>query len=342
MPTFSETLPKFLADPLWADQPFWLLNFFQFKRDADGSTAQAKASFQRYLSSAQRYAGQGSGTETWFQGARLVSTRCASAFPDSHGVWDAVVLYEYDSPKSLLETVVGNHEYQAAATERVEAEAATTQVAVKPTLLTTEHGGIDAPTQSRAREYADWFWQQSQARKPAQKGAEDQLIWPDEGALREQFMPGPNQRLDPQRPVLALNLLRYKRSSDVPDGRSHFQEYVGRVQAIIQEKISQPSGLRCCLTPCTTLNGETDWDEFGIMEYPSLAAFAGLSSLPGFAEAGAHRTKGLLEQGLVLAEPQLCNGFAEGPFRAGSEEDSKGLAAPHPSLLPVSSPTRGG
>jgi hypothetical protein len=119
----------------------------------------------------------------------------------------------------------------------------------------------------------------------------------------------------------------------VPDGRAYYHEYAKRIQAVIGEHIPQPSGLRCCVAPCMTLNGDTEWDEFGIMEYPALTALAGLGGLPGAAEAGELRTKGLQAQGLVLAEPQLCNGFAEGPFRAGSDEDSVGLPAPCPAPL---------
>jgi len=328
LPTFPETLPKLLEDPLWADQPFWLLNFFEFKRDVEGNADEARASFQRYLSSARRFSAQMRGSDVWFEGARLVSTRCLSAFPESHGVWDAVVLYEYDSPKTLVDMVVSNPDYQEAAQDRFSAEVKTTQVAVKPTLLTTEHGSIDAATSAQAEAYADWFWQQSLPGKNAQASDEPQTIYPDADTLMAQFAPGPNQRLDPESPLLALNLLRYKRSPEVPDGRSLYYEYVRRIQAIILEHIPQPSGLRCCVAPCMTLNGDTEWDEFGIMEYPALTALVGLGGLPGADEAVEFRQKGLQAQGLVLAEPQLCNGFAEGPFRAGSDEDSIALSAP--------------
>jgi hypothetical protein len=342
LPTFPETLPRLLQDPLWADQPFWLLNFFEFRRDASGDTHEAAASFQRYLSSARRFSAQVRGSDVWFEGARLVSTRCLSAFPQSHGVWDAVVLYEYDSPKTLMEMVVGNKDYAAAAQDRFAAEVTSTQVAVKPTLLTTEHGGIDASATDQAEAYADWFWQQSLSGKAAQAPDEPQTIQPDADTILAQFAPGPNQRLDPESSLLALNLLRYKRSPDVPDGRAHYYEYARRIQAIIGEHIPQPSGLRCCVAPCMTLSGDTEWDEFGIMEYPALQALAGLGGLPGADEAMEFRKKGLQAQGLVLAEPQLCNGFAEGPFRAGSDEDSVGLPDPVPALLQTVPPAQGG
>ncbi|MCS5638182.1 MAG: hypothetical protein NZ990_16800 [Myxococcota bacterium] len=342
MPNFSETLPRLLQDPLWADQPFWLLNFFEFRRDADGSIDEARASFQRYLSSARRFGAQLRGSDVWLEGARLVSTRCLSAFPESHGVWDAVVLYEYDSPKALMDMVVGNKDYEAAAQDRYAAEVTTTQVAVKPTLLTTEHGAIDASANEQAEAYADWFWQQSLPGKAAQAPDEPQTIRPDEDTILAQFAPGPKQRLDPESSLLALNLLRYKRSPEVPDGRALYHEYARRIQAIIGEHIPQPSGLRCCVAPCMTLNGDTEWDEFGIMEYPALTGLAGLGGLPGAKEAMEFRKQGLQAQGLVLAEPQLCNGFAEGPFRAGSDDDSVALPAPVDAPLPVVPSAQGG
>jgi len=342
VPTLPETLPKLLQDPLWADQPFWLLNFFEFKRDAEGNTDEARASFHRYLSSARRFSAQVRGSDIWFEGARLVSTRCLSAFPESHGMWDAVVLYEYDSPKSLMDMVVSNPDYQIAAQDRVAAEVKTTQVAVKPTLLTTEHGSIDASTSAQAEAYADWFWHQSLAGKDAQAPDEPQTIYPDPETLTAQFAPGPKQRLDPESPLLALNLLRFKRSTEVPDGRALYYEYARRIQAIIEEHIPQPRGLRCCFSPCMTLNGDTDWDEFAIMEYPALSGLVGLGGSPGAEDAMKFRKQGLQAQGLVLAEPQLCNGFAEGPFRAGSDEDSVALPAPVAAPLPVVPSAQGG
>lgn len=334
MPDFSQTIPRLLSDPLWADQPFWLLNFFEFKRDPEGQVDEARASFGRYLSSAQRHSRKVLGRDVWFEGARLVSTRCVSAFPESHGVWDAVVLYEYSSPQMLMETVVGNPDYQDAAQDRFAAEVRTTQVAVKPTWLTTEHGSIDAALFDQANRYAEAFWQKSLQDKAPQGPDDAQSIQPDPGTIVAQFNPGPDQRIDPERSLLAINLLRYKRNAEVPDGRSLYQEYAKRITGLIAEHIPQPRGVRCTVTPCMTLNGDVEWDEFAIMEYPNLAALAGLDSLPGAAEAMAIRKQGLQTQGLVLAEPQLCNGFVEGPFRAGNDEDSVGLAAPHPVSLP--------
>ena len=330
MPSFRETIPKLLSDPLWAGQPFWLLNFFEFKRDESGGIEDARASFARYLSSARRYSRKVNGEDVWFEGARLVSTRCVSAFPESHGVWDAVVLYEYENPQTLIEAVVSNPEYEKAAQDRFDAEVRTTQVAVKPTWLTTDHGGIEEPVLEQAVRYADGFWQEAVKDRGLQSPDEPQHIMPDPAALKAQFAPGPDQRIDPTRSLLALNLLRYKRNSETPDGRGLYHQYADRIQAVIADHIPQPSGLRCAVTPCMTLNGDVEWDEFGIMEYPDLRALAGLGSLPGAAEAMAFRVQGLQDQGLVLAEPQLCNGFAEGPFRAASDEDSVALPSPHP------------
>ncbi|RPG14576.1 MAG: hypothetical protein CBC32_000210 [Proteobacteria bacterium TMED72] len=330
MPSFPETMPKLLSDPLWKDQPFWLLNFFEFKRDDAGGIEEARAAFARYLSSAQRYSQKVLGRDVWFEGARLVSTRCVSAFPESHGVWDAVVLYEYQSPQMLVDAVVGNSDYAEAAQDRFAAEVRTTQVAVKPTWLTTEHGGIEDSVLAQATRYADGFWEESVKDKALQSLDEPQSIMPDPAAIMAQFAPGPEQRIDPERSLLALNLLRYRRNADVPDGRSLYHEYANRIQAAIAEHIPQPRGLRCAVSPCMTLHGDVEWDEFGIMEYPRLAALAGLESLPGASEAMAFRARGLQNQGLVLAEPQLCNGFAEGPFRAATDEDSVALPAPHP------------
>lgn len=334
MPSFPETIPRLLSDPLWADQPFWLLNFFEFKRDEQGQVDEARASFGRYLSSARRYSQKVIGGDVWFEGARLVSTRCVSAFPESHGVWDAVVLYEYESPQMLMDMVVNNSDYADAAQDRFAAEVRTTQVAVKPTWLTTEHGSIDAALSEKAGLYAAEIWKKSLKDKAPQPADDEPSIEPDPSTILAQFNAGPEQRIDPERPLLALNLLRYKRSAEVPDGRRIYQEYADRITSAIAEHIPQPSGLRCTGTPCMTLNGDVEWDEFGIMEYPNLAALAGLGSLPGAAEAMELRKQGLQTQGLVLAEPQLCNGFAEGPFRAGSDEDSVALSAPHPVSLP--------
>jgi hypothetical protein len=70
------------------------------------------------------------------------------------------------------------------------------------------------------------------------------------------------------------------------------------------------------------------------MQYPHLKGFLGLTQLPGYEDGGADRERGLLQQGLVLCEPQLVNGQVVGPFSVGDGGDSEGLEEPYRATLP--------
>lgn len=334
MPTFVETIPHLLTSPQWKGQPLWLLNLFELKRGPDGEvTAAAEASFRAYLSSAQRHTAVITNTPAdgsrWFQTARMVSLNAFSCFPKTHGVWDAVVMFEYDSPEELSKLVLSSKEYKEVAKPREEAEARMTQIAVKPLPINMKPGASDPAVRERVREAADAHWAASLPDLQKQTGDETQIISPDLADLVSLFEG--RARVKPDSSFIALNLLAFKRSPEEPDGRTSWMQYITAVEDIIGT--SMPgcgSRLEGTCTPCMTLNGEQEWDAVAMFQYPDLKAYAGLTEQPGYASGDCKgmREKGLLYQGLVLVEPQLMNGCAEGSFRVSDDGNSEGLSTP--------------
>ena len=175
---FQARLRVLRKDPLWKGKPFWLLNFFELKRDAEGSTADALVQFRGYIRGAQKHA-ERLGVQSWFANARLISYNCHSCFEgESHGRFDCCVMYEYASPEAFVATVAANADYKTIGAVRAAAVVREVQVAVKPTVLMDAPDAITPAQRADADKFADEFWRAAVAAKPAQTGSEEQTIHP--------------------------------------------------------------------------------------------------------------------------------------------------------------------
>jgi hypothetical protein len=336
-------LGELVRDPLWAARPVWVLTLIELSRragaDAEGAegagrstsssssssnadTSDAMAVLQRWLSLEQeRHAG---GYEGWLRSARLVSLNARGLFPENGGAWDCVLLMEYASPAAYAAWRAargpGEEDMHGAAHKLA-------ILAVRPSLLCNEPNAMPAHAMAASLRAADAHHEaQWRGRAWAQSGAEEQRIWPDPARVVGLF--AEDAPLPRASPLLALNLLAYRRSPLEPRGRALYQQYIQSITRIVDTRIAGRRGVRCVVTPVRTLTGGLAWDDLAIMEYPDLTSFLGLSSQPGYDNDGA-RKQGLLYQELVLMEPQLCNGVVEGPFSLG-DGNWKGLASPSP------------
>jgi hypothetical protein len=324
-------LGELCSDPLWAARPVWVLTLIELSRRAGADegagssntdTSDALAVLRRWLSLEQeRHVGS---YEGWLRSARLVSLNARGLFPENGGAWDCVLLIEYASPAAYAawRSARGPGEedmYGAAHKLAV--------LAVRPSLLCNEPGALPAHAVAASLRAADAHHEsQWRGRGWAQSGGEQQRIWPDPARVVGLF--AEDAPLPRTAPLLALNLLAYRRSPVEPRGRALYQQYITGITRIFDERIAGQKGVRCVVTPVRTLAGLLSWDDLAIMQYPDLASFVGLSNQPGYDGDGA-RKQGLLYQELVLLEPQLCNGVVEGPFSLG-DGAWKGLDTPAP------------
>jgi hypothetical protein len=257
----SERIALLLSDPVWSG-PIWILDLVQLKRDKDGSVDGAREDMRRDLKAKQLRATQSassdSGKMDWFRSARLVSLNSVSLFPDTHGAWDCVLLFEFSSPEAFVRAASSEDE------DRIVASVATMRLAVKPAFLAHEAGVFPPGEMERAAAYSDAFWHQDLARKEReafQRLDEPQVIFPDASAFK--FMASPP--IPTNGPLFALNFLRFRRrdmeSSAVFDGRLLYHRYGRKVTSLIEEKMPKPSGGRLSFTPCLTLTGPIEWDE---------------------------------------------------------------------------------
>jgi uncharacterized protein (DUF1330 family) len=107
------------------------------------------------------------------------------------------------------------------------------------------------------------------------------------------------------RPVVMLNLLKFRpkaayhdgRTSDLT-GRQAYDLYAAAMQEVIEE-----SGGRVLFggDVASLVIGEVDdiWDSCVLVEYPSAAAFAAIVTSPAVTEIGVHRAAGLEGQLLI-------------------------------------------
>jgi uncharacterized protein (DUF1330 family) len=110
-------------------------------------------------------------------------------------------------------------------------------------------------------------------------------------------------------PVMMLNLLKFHARAQYDDGRG--EDISGREAylryAVEMQKIIEAAGGRFVFSgvPSQLIIGEVDelWDEVGIVEYPSRAAFHRIATSPEVMAIGVHRTAGLAGQLLIA-----CNG----------------------------------
>jgi uncharacterized protein (DUF1330 family) len=113
---------------------------------------------------------------------------------------------------------------------------------------------------------------------------------------------------DDQRPVVMLNLLRFKDRADgvhADEGISGAEAYA-RYGAEVTEHLDRV-GARILFTmvPQESVIGPEDgeWDLVAAVEYPSRRAFLEMASDPAYLETHAHREAGLADTRLIACAP---------------------------------------
>jgi uncharacterized protein (DUF1330 family) len=112
---------------------------------------------------------------------------------------------------------------------------------------------------------------------------------------------------DSGRPVVMVNLLKFRTKAVYPDGRS--TDLTGRqaydLYGAAMQKVVEKNGGRLLFggDVASLVIGEVGdlWDTCVLVEYPSAAAFAAIVTSPEVAEIGVHRAAGLEGQLLIRA-----------------------------------------
>ena len=109
-------------------------------------------------------------------------------------------------------------------------------------------------------------------------------------------------KLDPNAPVVMVNLLKFKEKAEYPDGRetdlSGAQAY-GIYGEAVGKMIEALGGARVhggMVTGLMLGQVEELWDVVGIVEYPNPAAFREMLESEAYQEAHVHREAGLAGQ----------------------------------------------
>ena len=110
---------------------------------------------------------------------------------------------------------------------------------------------------------------------------------------------------DSGRPVVMVNLLKFRTEAVYPDGRP--SDLTGRqaydLYGAAMQKVVEENGGRLLFggDVASLVIGEVGdlWDACVLVEYPSAAAFAAIGTSPEVAEIGVHRAAGLEGQLLI-------------------------------------------
>ncbi len=106
-------------------------------------------------------------------------------------------------------------------------------------------------------------------------------------------------------PIRMLNLLKFKKFADYGDGVDKTLPGVDAYQRYaegVTKMINDVGGEIIFEGEASTLvigDGELEWDSVGIVEYPSIAAFLGMTSSDEYQKIHVHRKAGLEHQLLV-------------------------------------------
>jgi uncharacterized protein (DUF1330 family) len=112
---------------------------------------------------------------------------------------------------------------------------------------------------------------------------------------------------DSGRPVVMVNLLKFRAKAVYPDGRT--SDLTGRqaydLYGAAMQKVIEENGGRLLFGGdiASLVIGEVGdlWDTCVLVEYPSAATFAAIVTSPQVAEIGVHRAAGLEGQLLIRA-----------------------------------------
>ena len=108
----------------------------------------------------------------------------------------------------------------------------------------------------------------------------------------------------PDRPVVMLNLLRFKARADAPDegltGEEAYRRYAREMRAFVESKGCRFVWIGRVDSQVIGTGGE-GFHMIGLVEYPSRAAFVAIATDPHVEAIGVHRAAGLESQWLVAA-----------------------------------------
>jgi uncharacterized protein (DUF1330 family) len=106
----------------------------------------------------------------------------------------------------------------------------------------------------------------------------------------------------PGRPVVMVNLLRFKPRADAPDeglsGEEAYRRYMEAMVPFVESKGGRIIWAGRVDSQVIGTGGE-EFHMLGLVEYPSREAFVSIATDPHVAEIGVHRTAGLESQWLL-------------------------------------------
>jgi uncharacterized protein (DUF1330 family) len=121
-------------------------------------------------------------------------------------------------------------------------------------------------------------------------------MYPSETQI-ESLMAGPGGR-----PVVMVNLLRFKPRADAPDegmsGEDAYRRYVEDMRAFVESKGGRILWVGRVDSQVIGTGGE-EFHMIGLVEYPSREAFVAIAMDPYVQEIGVHRAAGLEGQWLL-------------------------------------------
>jgi len=115
----------------------------------------------------------------------------------------------------------------------------------------------------------------------------------------ESLLAGP-----PDRPVVMVNLLRFKPRADAPDegisGEEAYRRYAEAMRPFVESRGGRFLWIGRADAQVIGTGGE-GFHMIGLVEYPSRAAFVAIATDPHVQEIAVHRTAGLESQWLIAA-----------------------------------------
>jgi len=115
----------------------------------------------------------------------------------------------------------------------------------------------------------------------------------------QRLLAGPGDR-----PVVMVNLLRFKPRADAPDagltGEEAYRRYVEPMRTFIESKGCRIIWMGRVDSQVIGTGGE-DFHAIALVEYPSRQAFVAIATDPHVGEIGVHRAAGLESQWLIAA-----------------------------------------
>lgn len=123
-------------------------------------------------------------------------------------------------------------------------------------------------------------------------------IYPAPEQIRD-LLAGPADR-----PVVMVNLLRFKPRADAPDeglsGEEAYRRYADAMRSIVESRGGRFLWVGRVDSQVIGTGGE-GFEMIGLVEYPSRQAFLAIATDPEVQEIGVHRAAGLESQWLIAA-----------------------------------------